>query len=183
VLLYLDTEQYYRAAERVKWAADLARNALAAMDKGKYRRAAKLLQESAETYPHPSTLRRLGICLLLDRRPADAVLYLAAAVELSSPSRRTRPRLLLAKALLTASNESRCARILRSVVKDFSDVIWAGITKVLKGKRDQLRLHRLIDELLGLIPMEHDTSDAMKDPPVDYNHLLVIYRQRNVDST
>jgi tetratricopeptide (TPR) repeat protein len=167
----------------VGWAAEIAREGSAAMGKGDYAAAAKLFQESAYAYPHPTTLRRLGICLLLDRRPADAALYLAAAVELSNPSRRTRPRLLLAKALLTAGNESRCARLLKAALKDFPKVVGAGGVEVLKGKRDRTKLHRLVDELLDLIPESHDAFDAEKDPPVNYDRLLTIYRQRNSDST
>lgn len=176
-MLDLDTQQYYRAGGRVEWAAEIAKEGSAAMDKGEYAAAAKLFQESAEAYPHPTTLRRLGICLLLDRRPADAVLYLAAAVELSSPSRRARPRLLLAKSLLTAGNGSRCARLLRATLEVFPDVVRAGAAEVLKGRRGQIKLHGLIDELLGLIPKERDTSDAVKDPPVDYSRLIAIYRK------
>ncbi len=122
------------------------------------------------------------MCLLLDRRPADAVLYLAAAVELSRPTRRTRPRLLLAKALLIAGNESRCARLLKTAVDDFPDVIKAGTAEALKGQRDRIKLHRLIDELFNLIPKERDASDAEKDPPVDYGRLLAIYCRSDVDS-
>ena len=163
------------------WAGELAREGSAAMDKGEYAAAAKLFRESAEAYPRPTTLRKLGICLLLDRRPADAVLYLAAAVELSSPSRRTRPRLLLAKALLTAGNGSRCVRVLKEAVPVFPLVIRAGAADVLGGKRDEIKLHRLIDELLTLIPERYDVSDAAKDRPVDFNHLGAVYRRRDVD--
>lgn len=148
---------------------------LAAMDNCKYLAAAKLFQESADAYPHPTTLRRVGICLLLDRRPADAVLYLAAAVELSNPSRRTRPRLLLAKALLIAGNEARCVRLLKITLNVFPDVVRAGAAMVLKAKRDHTKLHSLIDELLALIPIEQDASGAVKDPPISYRHLLAIY--------
>lgn len=167
----------------MRWAAETAREGLAAMDKGEYAAAAKLFQESANAYPHPTTLRRLGICSLLDRRPADAVLYLAAAVELSSPSRRTRPRLLLAKALLIAGNEPRCARLLKAALKGFPGVVGTGVVEVLKGKKDHPRLHQLIDELLDLIPERYDTSDAERDPPVNYDLLLITYRQRNAGST
>ena len=111
------------------------------------------------------------------------MLYLAAAVELSNPSRRTRPRLLLAKALLTAGNESRCTRLLKISLKGFPDVVGAGAAEALKSRRERSKLHRLIDELLELIPEKHDTSDGVKDPPVDYGRLLATYRLRNVQTT
>jgi hypothetical protein len=183
VILDLDTQQNYRAGGRVGYAAETAREGLAAMDKGEYVIAAKLLHESAEAYPHPSTLRGLGICLLLDRRPADAVLYLAAAVTLSRPGRRTRPLLLLAKAMLTAGNEPRCAKLLKEGVEIFPYIVGAKIAAALRSRWKKIDLHCLIDELLSLIPKEYETLDAWKDPPVDYGCLIDTYCQRNVDDT
>lgn len=85
---------------------------------------------------------------------------------------------LLAKALLTANNESRCARLLKTTLEVFPDAIRSGSTVVLEGGKDRNRFHRLIDGLLGLIPKERDTLGAMKDPPADYDRLFAIYRQR-----
>ncbi len=112
-------------------AAEVARESVAAMVRGEYATAATLFLDSVNAYPHPTTLRRLGICLLLDSRPADSVLYFAAAVELSNKSRRTRPSLLLAKALLTAGNASRCAKLLKNGMEFFPEVISGRIIRPL----------------------------------------------------
>ena len=183
MVLDLDTQQNYRAGGRIRYATEVASEGLAAMHKGEYAVAAKLLKESAEAYPHPATLRRVGLCLLLDRKPADAVIYLAAAVTLSSPARRARPLLLLAKAMLTAGNGSRCAKLLRDGVKTFPYVVRGGVVDALRAGWKKADLHRLIDELFSLIPKEYDVSDAEKDPSVDYGCLIETYRQRTVDDT
>jgi hypothetical protein len=128
-------------------------------------------------YPHPTALRRLGICLLLDRRPADAVLYLAAAVTLSNPSRRTRPLLLLAKVVLTAGNGPQCAKLLRDGVENFPGVLRSRVDDALRGRWKKIDLHCLLDELLGALPEDHDIPGADKDPSVKYGQLSAIYRK------
>ncbi len=182
LILYLDTEQQYRAGGRVEYAMEAAREGFAAMGRGEYAAAAVHYQESVVAYPHPTALRRLGICLLFDRRPADAVLYLAAAISLSSPTRRTRPLLLLAKAMLTAGNGPRCVKLLRNGVENFPGLLRDRVDEALGGGWRKADLHRLIDELLSLIPQEHDTPDSSNDPPIDHNCLVKIYRMRNADS-
>jgi hypothetical protein len=146
------------------------------MGQGEYAAAALLFQESIVGYPHPTALRRLGICLLLDRRPADAVLYLAAAVTLSNPSRRIRPLLLLAKAVLTAGNGPRCAKLLRDGVEDFPEVLRKRVVDALRDRWKRADLHRLLDELLGALPEDQDIPGADKDPSVQYGQLAAIYR-------
>ncbi len=153
------------------------------MGRAEYAAAAMLFLESINAYPHPTTLRRLGICLLLDCRPADAVLYLAAAVGLSNKSRRTRPSLLLAKALLTARNEAWCARLLKNGMEFFPEVISGRIVEAFRNGWKRADLHRLTDELLALIPASHDTVEAKNDPPVNYSRLINIYNLRRADST
>jgi len=165
-------------------AAEVAREGVSAMIRGEYATAATLFLDSVNAYPHPSTLRRLGICLLLDRRPADSVLYLAAAVELSNKLRRTRPSLLLAKALLTAGNEVRCARLLKNGMEFFPEVISGRIVGAFRDGWKQADLHRLTDELLNLIPASYDTVEAKRnDPPVNYSRLLHLYNLRKPNST
>jgi hypothetical protein len=164
-------------------AVEVAREGVAAMVKGEYAAAVTLFLESIKAYPHPTTLRRLGICLLLDRRPADSVLYLAASVELSNKSRRTRSSLLLAKALLTAGNEAQCTRLLKNGIEFFPEVISGRIVEAFRDGWKRADLHRLTDELLTLIPTSHDTVEAKIDPPVNYSRLLHIYNLRKADST
>lgn len=176
MILYLDTEQHYRAGGRVEYAAEAAREGLAEMGRGKYAAAAVLYQESVVAYPHPTALRRLGICLLLDRRPADAVLYLAAAVTLSNPSRRIRLLLLLAKAVLTAGNGPRCVKLLRNGMENFPEVLRGRVDGALRGGWKKIDIHCLLDELLGALPEDQDIPGADKDPSVKYGQLAAIYR-------
>jgi len=164
-------------------AAEVAREGVVAMVKGEYASAGTLFLESIKAYPHPTTLRRLGICLLLDRRPADSVLYLAAAVELSNKSRRTRPSLLLTKAWLTAGNEARCAKLLKNGMEFFPEVISGRIVEAFRDGWKRADLHRLTDELLNLIPASYDTIEAKNDPPINYQQLLLLYNLRRSDST
>jgi len=164
-------------------AAEVAREGVSAMIRGEYATAATLFLDSVNAYPHPTTLRRLGICLLLDCRPADSVLYLAAAVALSNKSRRTRPSLLLAKAFLTAGNEHRCARLLNNGKGFFPEVINGRIMEAFRDGWKRADLHRLTDELLSLIPASHDTVAAKTDPPVNYSRLLHLYNLRKPNST
>ena len=146
------------------------------MGRGEYPQAVAFFLTSVEAYPHPTTLRRLGICLLLDRRPADAVLYFAAAVELSNIFRRTRPTLLLAKALVIAGNEPRCARLLRNGTVFFPNGITGLVYEAFHTGWRNTDLHLLIDTLLTLIPDNHDTIDAKDNPPVDCWRLYRIYK-------
>ena len=182
-MLYLDTQQFYRAGGRLECAADAATGGAVAMSMGHYAQAVSFFLMSVEAYPHPTTLRRLGLCLLLDRRPADSVLYFAAAVELSDKSRRTRPSLLLAKALLTAGNEPRCARLLKNGTETFPKGITDQVVEAFRDGWKKADLHSLIDNLLGLIPESHDTIDAKDDPPVDFWRLYRIYNARKDNST
>lgn len=182
MILYLDTEQHYRAGGRVEYAAEAARDGLAAMGRGEYAAAAVHYRESVVAYPHPTSLRRLGICLLLDRRPADAVFYLAAAVTMSNPKHRTRPLLLLAKAMLTAGNGPRCAKLLRNGLENFPGVLRDRVDEALRGGWRKVDLHRLIDELLSLIPQEYEIADSNNDPLINYSCLVEIYRMRSADS-
>lgn len=163
-------------------AAEVAREGVAAMGRAEYAAAATLFLDSVIAYPHPTTLRRLGLCLLLDCRPADSVFYLAAAVGLSNKSRRTRPSLLLAKAFLTAGNEHRCARLLNNGMEFFPEVISGRIVEAFRYGWKKADLHRLTDELLALIPDSHDTAEAKNDPPVNYSRLIYIYNLRRADS-
>jgi hypothetical protein len=112
----------------------------------------------------------------------DAVLYLAAAVTMSSPKHRTRPLLLLAKAMLTAGNGPRCAKLLRYGRENFPGVLRGRVDDALRGGWRKADLHRLIDELLSLIPQGLDIPDSSDDPPIDHTRLVEIYRMRNADS-
>lgn len=167
----------------MEFAAEVAREGVVAMVKGEYASAVTLFLESVKAYPHPTTLRRLGLCLLLDCRPTDSVTYFAAAVSLSNELRRTRPSLLLAKALVTAENQPRCTRLLKNGIETFPIVISDRIVEAFQDGWKKADLHRLTDELLTLIPTSHDTVEAKNDPPVNYSRLLYIYNLRKADST
>lgn len=175
-MLYLVTQQFYRAGGRLECAADAAMAGVVAMSRDEYPQAVAFFQKSVEAYPCPTTLKRLGIRLLLDRRPADAVLYFAAAVELSNVFRRTRPTLLLAKALVIAGNEPRCTRLLRNGTVFFPNGITGLVYEAFHTGWRNTDLHPLIDTLLTLIPESYDTIDARDDPPVDCWRLYRIYK-------
>jgi hypothetical protein len=164
-------------------AAEVAKEGVAAMGRAEYAAAATLFLDSVNAYPHPTTLRWLGLCLLLECRPADSALYLAAAIGLSNKSRRTRPSLLLAKAFLTAGNEARCARLLINGMEFFPEVISGRIVEAFRDGWKKADLHRLTDELLALIPASYDTVEAKNDPPVNYSRLLHLYNLRKPNST
>ena len=178
LFLKLDTDQDYHAGGRVEWAVDLARQGSESLRRGEYATAAAQLLESIKSYPHPTTLRRMGICLLLDGRPAESVVYFAAAVGLSKKQRHLRPTLLLAKAYLVAGDESRCARLVNSVTSSFPSVVRKGIAESLRRGWRRTDLHVVVDELLPLIPKQHDTVDAKDDPPVFLLDLWEVYSSR-----
>ena len=67
-----------------------------AMEKGDLDRAIELFEESVKIAPHFKTLELLGECKIEIRRPADAIVPLAAAVGLGTNA--FRPMYLLAKA-------------------------------------------------------------------------------------
>jgi hypothetical protein len=56
------------------------------------------------------------------------------------------------------------------------------VDDALRGGWRKAALHRLIDELLSLIPREYDFSDSSNDHPIDYCCLVKIYRKRSGDS-
>jgi hypothetical protein len=180
--LKIETPQNYHAGGRVEWALDLARQGSESLRRGEYATAAAQLLESIESYPHPTTLRRLGICLLLDGKPAESVVHFAAAVGLSKQRRHLRPTLLLAKAFLVANDGSRCARLIKSVTVYFPQVVRNGIVDSLRRGWRRIDLHVMVDELLALIPERHDTADAKDDPPVSLGYLWKVYEQREADS-
>lgn len=182
IIFSVDSNQDHHAGGRVSYAADMAREGAAAIARGEYAEAVKHFLESVDAYPHPTTLRRLGLCLLLDWRPADAVLHLAASVGLSGRSRRTRPTLLLALAFLVVGNESRCARLLRHGTEIFPGVIRDRIAEAFLGEWRKANLPELIDELLRIIPEEFDAPGAKADPPLSCWQLAYIYGQREADS-
>src|SRR5436305_11871883 len=114
--LYLDSSQDFYAAGRVEYALEMSTRGIAAMRRGDYVAAFKLLETSVRAFPLPAMMTSAGVCLLLNIRPADAVFYFAASVGMSQAQARLRPMLLLAKALLLAQEKAAGISILKEVM-------------------------------------------------------------------
>src|SRR5215210_7242116 len=103
---YLDSSQHFYAGGRVEYALEMSTQGRAAMRRGDYATAFNSLEDSARAFPLPAVMTSAGVCLLLSRRPADAVFYFAASVGMSRSKARLRPMLLLSKALLLAQERA-----------------------------------------------------------------------------
>lgn len=117
----LDATQDLYAEGRVEYALRLHHEATAALQAKDLEGAIRKLKESARAFPSPVTLGDIGKCLLRQGKPADAVLYLAAAVGMSAPGTHARP-LLLVKALLRARGKEAAAVRCRELAAMFPDM-------------------------------------------------------------
>lgn len=105
--------------EYARWLYDEARAALKAKD---LEEAIRKLKVSARAFPTPTALREIGECLLRQGKPADAVLYLAAAVGMTPPGKHARPLLLLVEALLRAREKSHALLRCQELAAMFPDM-------------------------------------------------------------
>lgn|GEM_PF-3057151 len=178
---YLDSSQDFYAAGRIEYAAEMSTRGIAAMHRGDYVAAFKLLETSVKAFPHPAVMTSAGVCLLLTLRPADAVFYFAASVGMSQSKARLRPMLLLAKALLLAQEKVAGISILKEAMELHS--IWlTGLSVNKKSKEvievnDLGRFHEMIDYLLQEIAKESDSADSQRfeDTSVSMSRLMDIY--------
>lgn len=102
----LNSTQDFYAKGRIEYAGRLYDEGVAAIRSKNLKAALKKLKISARAFPAPTTLRQIGECLLRQGKPADAVLYLAAAVGMTPSGTEAKPLLLLVKALLWAREKS-----------------------------------------------------------------------------
>lgn len=98
----LDSTQDFYAEGRIEYARRLYDEGMAALRSKNLKVALTKLKVSSRAFPSPAALREIGECLLRQGKPADAVLYLAAAVGMTPSGMHARPLLLLVKALLRA---------------------------------------------------------------------------------
>jgi tetratricopeptide (TPR) repeat protein len=95
--------QDFSVGGRVAWATYCRRAGMAAMESGDLPRAVSALEEAIYAFPFPRSLELLGECLLLEGRPVEAAVYLAAAVGMGGED-QFRPLFLLGKALAAAND-------------------------------------------------------------------------------
>jgi tetratricopeptide (TPR) repeat protein len=98
----LNSTQDFYTEGRIEYARRLYDEGVAAIKAKNLKAALTKLRISARAFPFPTTLRQIGECLLHQGKPADAVLYLAAAVGMTPYGMHAKPLLLLIKALLRA---------------------------------------------------------------------------------
>jgi tetratricopeptide (TPR) repeat protein len=102
--------QDFSVGGRIAWAIYCHDAGKLAMEGGDLSKAVAVLREGIHAFPFPFSLERLGECLLLDGRPVEAVIYLAAAVGMSE-ERESHQLFLLGKAL-AAANDNYVSKIM-----------------------------------------------------------------------
>jgi predicted Zn-dependent protease len=118
----LDATQDLYAEGRFEYARRLYDEARAALRAKDLEGALKKLKESARAFPSPVTLGEIGECLLRQGKPADAVLYLAAAVGMTQPGKHAKPLLLLVMALQRAREKSHVLLRCQELATMFPDM-------------------------------------------------------------
>jgi predicted Zn-dependent protease len=118
----LDATQDLYAEGRVEYAHRLFGEATAALKAKDLEGALEKLKESARAFPSPVTLEEVGKCLLRQGKPADAILYLAAAVGMTPPEKHARPLLRLVEALLRAREKGAALLRCQELAAMFPDM-------------------------------------------------------------
>lgn len=118
----LDATQDLYAEGRLAYAHRLFGEATAALKAKDLEGALEKLKVSARAFPSPVTLEEVGECLLRQGKPADAILYLAAAVGMSLPGKHARPLLLLVTALLRAREKGAASLRCQELAAMFPDI-------------------------------------------------------------
>jgi tetratricopeptide (TPR) repeat protein len=115
----------------------LYRDGEAALDQGDVENAIQLLKQSVRIAPHFRTLESLGLALMRKGDLPEAILYLSAAAGLGT--RQSRPRLLLAEALLKASVEFKLDAAMQ-------------LAEALRLNSNYATARRLLDSILATDP-------------------------------
>lgn len=102
--------QDFSVGGRIAWAIYCHDAGRAAIESGNLPVALTTLKEAIRAFPFPLSLELLGECLLLEGRPVEAVIYLAAAVGMSE-EHQFHQLFLLGKALATA-NDNHVSKIM-----------------------------------------------------------------------
>lgn len=139
----LDSTQDFYAEGRIDYALQMYKEGAAAVKAKDLTTAIKKLRISARAYPAPTTLRLIGRCLLRQGRPADATLYLAAAVGITTTKTDKRSVLLLTLALLRARENLLAGKRLEEIVEAYPEMAEAlstnpdlAIERLLRNLRD-----------------------------------------------
>jgi TolA-binding protein len=141
----LDSTQDFYAEGRIEYARWLYDEGMTALKAKNLKAALTKLRTSARAFPFPTTLRQIGECLLQQGKPADATLYLAAAVGMSPRGKQVKPLLLLIKALLRARETAHALMRLQELA-DF----YPEMTNALPANPEEA-----VDELLKTIDRQN----------------------------
>ena len=102
--------QDFGVGGRIAWAIYCHDIGRAALENGDQSGALTILREAIRAFPFPLSLELLGECLLIEGRPVEAVIYLAAAVGMSEEY-QFHQLFLLGKAL-AAANDNYVSKIM-----------------------------------------------------------------------
>jgi tetratricopeptide (TPR) repeat protein len=102
--------QDFSVGGRIAWAIYCHDAGRAAIESGNLPVALTTLREAIRAFPFPLSLELLGECLLLEGKPVEAVIYLAAAVGMSEEY-QFHQLFLLGKAL-AAANDNHVSKIM-----------------------------------------------------------------------
>jgi TolA-binding protein len=118
----LDATQDLYAEGRIEYSRRLSEEGRAALKAKDLEGALRKFKESARAFPMPRTLCEVGECLLRQGKPADAVLYLAAAVGMTPTGKHARPLMLLITALLRAREKDAALGRCRELAAMYPDM-------------------------------------------------------------
>jgi tetratricopeptide (TPR) repeat protein len=102
--------QDFGVGGRIAWAIYCHDVGRVALEKGDLSGALTILREAIQAFPFPLSLELLGECLLIEGKPVEAVIYLAAAVGMSEEY-QFHQLFLLGKAL-AAANDNHVSKIM-----------------------------------------------------------------------
>lgn len=118
----LNSTQDFYAEGRIEYARRLYDEGVAALRSKDLKTALTKFKVSARAFPSPGTLMQAGECLLRQGKPADAVLYLAAAVDMTPHGMHVKPLLMLIKALLRARETGYALIRLEELARIYPDM-------------------------------------------------------------
>ena len=107
--------QDFGVTGRIAWAIYCCNAGKTAMSEGDRAKAITILREGILAFPFPRSLELLGECLLLEGRPVEATVYLAAAIGLNDEYQFDQ-LFLLAKALFAANDNFVSKIMLRKAI-------------------------------------------------------------------
>lgn len=107
--------QDFSVGGRIAWAIHCHDAGRAAIESGNLPVALTTLREAIRAFPFPLSLELLGECLLLEGKPVEAIIYLAAAIGMSEKY-QFHQLFLLGKALASANDNHMSKIILRKAI-------------------------------------------------------------------